>query len=88
MVQEDTTSQVSRVLRFDLDTGAWSVVASVNNQQWESSGIVDASASYGAGTWLTNVQAHSILVEGPTLIDGVNFKTEGGQLLLLTAPGT
>ena len=24
MVQEDTTSQVSRVLRLDLDTGAWS----------------------------------------------------------------
>ena len=25
---------------------------------------------------------------GPTLIDGVNFKTEGGQLLLLTVPGS
>ena len=40
------------------------------------------------GTWLLNVQAHSIFVEGPTLIDGVNFKTEGGQLLLLTVPGS
>ena len=88
MVQEDTTSQVSRVLRYDLETGGWSTIASVNNQQWESSGIVDASEFYGPGTWLLNVQAHSINVEGPTLIDGINFKTEGGQLLLLTVPGS
>jgi hypothetical protein len=88
MVQEDTTSQVSRVLRYDFETGAWSTVASVNNQQWESSGIVDASEFYGPGTWLLNVQAHSINVEGPTLIDGINYKTEGGQLLLLTVPGS
>lgn len=88
MVQEDTTSQVSRVLRYDLGTGAWSVVAAVNNQQWESSGIVDASAFFGPGTWLLNVQAHTINVEGPTLIDGVTYKTEGGQLVLLTLPGS
>ncbi len=88
MLQEDTTSQVSRVLRYDLDTGHWSVVAAVNNQQWESSGIVDASDFYGAGTWLLDVQAHSINVEGPTLINGINYKTEGGQLILLTLPGS
>ena len=60
----------------------------VNDQTWESSGIVDASEFYGPGTWLLNVQAHNVNVEGPTLIDGVNFKTEGGQLLLLTLPGS
>jgi hypothetical protein len=88
MVQEDTTSQVSRILRYDLGTGDWSVVAAVNNQQWESSGIVDASDFYGPGTWLLDVQAHTINVEGPTLIDGVSYKTEGGQLILLTLPGS
>ena len=88
MVQEDTTSQVSRILRYDLGTGAWSVVATVNNQQWESTGIVDASDFYGPGTWLLNVQAHSINVEGPTVIDGISYKTEGGQLILLTLPGS
>jgi hypothetical protein len=88
MLQEDTSSQVSRVLRYDLDTQTWSVVARVNDQQWESSGIVDASDFYGPGTWLLDVQAHTINVEGPTLIDGVNYKTEGGQLLLLTLPGS
>ena len=64
------------------------MVAAVNDQSWESSGIVDASAFFGAGTWLLNVQAHSINVEGPTLIDGVSYKTEGGQLILLTLPGS
>jgi len=88
MLQEDTSSQVSRILRYNLDTGAWSVVAAVNNQAWESSGIVDASDFYGPGTWLLDVQAHTINVEGPTLIDGIFYKTEGGQLLLLSLPGS
>lgn len=90
MLQEDTSSQVSRVLRYDLDTGHWSVVAAVNNQQWESSGIVDASDFYGPGNWLLDVQAHTIFV-GPTdttTTPGVTYKTEGGQLLLLTLPGS
>ena len=64
------------------------MVGRVNDQQWESSGIVDASDFYGPGTWLLDVQAHNVFVEGPTLIDGVNYKTEGGQLLLLSLPGS
>jgi hypothetical protein len=89
MVQEDISSgTASRVLRYDLSTGVWSVVAAVTTVGWESSGIVDASAFYGPGTWLLDVQAHSIFVEGPTLVDGINYKTEGGQLILLTVPGT
>jgi hypothetical protein len=89
MVQEDTSSgHNARVLRYDLETGDWSVVASVNTLGWETSGIIDASAFYGPGSWLLDVQAHSIFVEGPTLIDGVNYKTEGGQLILLTVDGS
>jgi uncharacterized protein DUF839 len=89
MVQEDTSSgHNARVLRYDLASGDWSVVAAVNTLGWESSGIVDASEFYGPGTWLLDVQAHSMLVEGPTLIDGINYKTEGGQLILLTLPGS
>jgi hypothetical protein len=90
MVQEDTTSQVSRILRYDLDTAHWSIVASVNDQQWESSGIVDASDAYGPGTWLLDVQAHNVFV-GPTdttTTPGVTYKREGGQLILLTLPGS
>jgi hypothetical protein len=64
---------------------------------WETTGIVDASAAFGAGAYLINVQAHSLWIEkapGPdTFIDSetVNpdftYKREGGQLLLLRIPG-
>jgi hypothetical protein len=91
MVQEDTSSQVSRILRYDFDAVApanpWSVVASVNDQDWESSGIVDASDFFGDGTWLLNVQAHDLRVGMPETIDGITYKREGGQLILLTVDG-
>jgi len=64
---------------------------------WETTGIVDASAAFGAGAFLINVQAHTLWVEkalGPdTFIDSetVNpdftYKREGGQLLLIRIPG-
>ena len=41
---------------------------------WESSGILDASKYYGEGSWLVDVQAHSL--------------KEGGQLLLMKIPGS
>jgi hypothetical protein len=41
---------------------------------WESSGILDISKYFGDGMWLVDVQAHTI--------------DEGGQLLLLTIPGS
>jgi hypothetical protein len=91
MVQEDTSSQVSRVLRYDFDDtdgNPWSIVASVNDQDWESSGIVDASEFYGEGAWLLAVQAHDLRVGASETIDGITYKREGGQVLLLTAPGS
>jgi hypothetical protein len=89
MIQEDISSAFeTRILRYDLNSGTVSVVGRVNTTGWESSGIVDASEFYGDGAWLLDVQAHSIFVEGPTLIDGINYKTEGGQLILLTVPGS
>ena len=49
---------------------------------WESSGIIDASAWLGAGTWLFDVQAHSLPVPALGLVN------EGGQLLVLRLPGS
>jgi hypothetical protein len=49
---------------------------------WESSGIIDASAWFGAGTWLFDVQAHTLPVPSQGLAN------EGGQLLLLRLPGS
>ena len=63
---------------------------------WETSGIVDASAAFGAGAFLIDVQAHTFWVDsapGPdTFIDAntdpdFTFKREGGQLLLIRIPG-
>jgi hypothetical protein len=56
---------------------------------WESSGIIDASQWLGAGTWLFDVQAHTLPF---TYNDGtstpVTVSSEGGQLLFLRLPGS
>ena len=61
---------------------------------WETTGIVDASAAFGPGAFLINVQAHTLWVEKAPGDDNVapagpdfTFKREGGQLLLLRIPG-
>jgi hypothetical protein len=74
---------------YDVDgrtDGAWGA--------WETTGIVDASAAFGPGAFLINVQAHTLWVQralgtdnfAPTGPD-FTFKREGGQLLLLRIPG-
>jgi len=53
---------------------------------WESSGIIDVSSLFGrpAGTlFLAGIQAHTI-VDGPIATAGL---AQGGQLVLITAPG-
>lgn len=90
MVQEDSSqAPFSRIWRYNFATETWSVVASVNDQGWESSGIVDASAWFGDGAWLVDVQAHNVFVAtDTTTIPGTTIKREAGQLLLLILPGT
>ncbi len=97
----------ARVWRYDLTMGTLSVVAEVDQSlvpaspkgAWESSGIVNASAAFGPGTWLVTIQAHSLFVESEmrTVIDTSRtppvtatllFKREGGQLVLLRVPGS
>jgi hypothetical protein len=50
---------------------------------WETSGIIDASAMFGADTWLSDVQAHPPTTPpvGPTVT------VEDGQLFLLRPSG-
>jgi hypothetical protein len=73
---------------FPISPGNWGV--------WESSGIVDASAAFGPGAFLIDVQAHTLWVESApgydTFVDpnsdpDFTFKREGGQLLLIRIPG-
>ncbi|MGH3018112.1 MAG: alkaline phosphatase PhoX [Gaiellaceae bacterium] len=62
---------------------------------WESSGIVDASAAFGPGAFFLTIQAHSYWVakaDGPDVLGVPNgqdyvFKKEGGQLILVKLPG-
>ena len=62
---------------------------------WETTGIIDASAAFGAKAFLINIQAHTLWTEralGPdTFIDAnsepdFTYKREGGQLLLIRIP--
>ena len=103
LIQEDrndTASGYNRVLMYDLTTGVLTPMARLDPPPaaiergggpgvWESSGVVDASAFFGPGTWLLNVQAHhtSILQQGIDLgIDSA--KGQRGQLILLRIPGS
>jgi hypothetical protein len=83
MVQEDTDD--ARIWRHDFAFGSWSVVATVNDPDGESSGIVDASEWFGSGWWLLDVQGHGENVD-EEVVDGVLLKRESGQLLLMKIP--
>lgn len=93
----------ARLWRYDLIGGTLAVIASVDQSlvpaspkgAWETSGILDVSDIFGPGAWLVNVQAHTLYVETETRTVTVGaasgpvlFKREGGQLLLLTVPGS
>jgi hypothetical protein len=86
MVQEDADD--ARIWKYDFGTGTWEVVAMVNNQDWESSGIVDASEWFGPGSWLLNVQGHGTFVDSMVDENGVFIKREAGQLILMEIPGS
>jgi len=101
LIQEDpsTANQFSnpaRIWRYDLEDGTKEVVATINAigpstnpGTWESSGIVDASAVFGPGAFLVDVQAHSWEVERspePPVVNQVNLMREAGQLLLIKIP--
>jgi hypothetical protein len=85
MVQEDADG--ARIWRYDLGSN-WTVVATVNDPDGESSGIVDASKWYGPGSWLLDVQAHGSNESEELQPDGTLLKREDGQLMLMTVPGS
>jgi hypothetical protein len=93
---DNVSGTTARVWRYSLTTGELTAVARVNQSadpkarlgEWESSGIVDASAWLGPNTFLLDVQAHTLLVEtAPSPTPNVMFKREGGQLLAMRIPG-
>ncbi len=85
MVQEDTAN--AKVWQYRLRQDTWRSVATVNDPEGESSGIVDASEWFGGGRWLLDVQGHGNYVEQEQVGD-VLYKLESGQLMLLHIPGS
>jgi hypothetical protein len=90
----NASGTTARIWRYDLSSHALTIVAKVNQGadpaarqgSWESSGIVDASAAFGPGAFLLDVQAHTILSD-VTRVGSLTFKREGGQLMLFRIPG-
>ena len=103
LIQEDPgghnqgpTIGYAKVWQYSLATGALEPVAQVDQSQrpdlpigsWESSGIIDASAAFGPGAFLLDVQAHGWELEtAPSPYPGIDLKREAGQLMLLRVPG-
>ncbi|NNF63790.1 MAG: DUF839 domain-containing protein [Acidimicrobiia bacterium] len=85
MVQEDTDD--AAIWMHSFDSGEWSIVATVNDPDGESSGIVDASAWFGPGAWILDVQGHGVYID-EEMVDDVLFKRESGQLMLMVIPGS
>jgi hypothetical protein len=90
------TSQVVAKVNQSADGGPTDVDGrpAGNWGAWESSGIVDASAAFGPGAFLIDVQAHTLWVQRAPGDDNngdgqpdFTYKREGGQLLLLKVPG-
>jgi hypothetical protein len=88
----------ARVWRYDLVTGLLEPVLEVDQSldpaaprgEWEASGVVDASQYFGPGSFLVDVQAHSLFVGPQTpspYSPGATQKREGGQLLLVRIDG-
>ena len=83
----------AKIIQYDLATGSFKAVAYLNQLyhtgttqgDWESSGITDASDFYGQGSWLLDVQAHSL--ERLT-IRGSPVNGPDGQLLLMNINGS
>jgi hypothetical protein len=89
-----TSSVVARVNQSadEGPTDRDAVTAPGNLGSWETSGIVDASKFFGRGTYLIDIQAPSLVVEEETRPDAgdgnpATYQREGGQLLILRAPG-
>ena len=103
-VVAEVNQSLDEVVGYDVDppdnppfVGGSFALSPGNLGAWESSGIVDASAAFGEGWFLIDVQAHTLWVDsepGPdTFVDAntdpdYTFKREGGQLLLIHVPAT
>ena len=96
---QDSAGGYGRLGFYSFATGSLTWLARVNTpdrdaQQygqgsWESSGVIDASALFGSGAWLLDVQAHTQSAPQPGFDLVPNSSSgEASQLLLVRVAGT
>lgn len=86
----ENSDDTGRIIAYDIKTGVLTTIAKIDQSDgkglvdagdragsWESSGILNVSDLFGKGTWLTDIQAHTLMVEQ------FGKKDQSGQLLLL-----
>lgn len=82
----ETVAKVNQSLdESAIDTDTYNASAA-RAGAWESSGIIDASAAFGPGWFLVDVQAGSLILKNEK-IGATRFELEGGQLLAIQIPG-
>jgi hypothetical protein len=86
------TKRVVAKVNQSADEGPTDVDAAArgNLGAWESSGIVDASSVFGAGAFLVDVQAGTLVIDEEVRVEGphtLTYQRDGGQLGLLRIPG-
>jgi len=83
-----TFQQVARVTQETLIPGAAGKCVDSSGLCWESSGIISTDDLLGPGTWLFDVQAHTLPFTVGTGADAKQYSKESGQLLYLRLPGS
>jgi hypothetical protein len=76
--------EVVKVLQEQLIPGPSGRCVDASALCWETSGIISTERWLGPGTWLFDVQAHTL----PFAAGQSHYPKEGGQLLYLRLPGS
>ncbi len=80
--------QVVRATQETLIPGAAGKCVDAAGLCWETSGIISTGELLGPGTWLFDVQAHTLPFAVGTGADAKQYSKESGQLMYLRLPGS
>jgi hypothetical protein len=86
--QDGTLGPARAVAELENEKFTGNVCSDAAGTCWETSGVIDASRWLGEGTWLFDIQAHTLpftYLNGQTTVE---VPAEGGQLLYLQLPGS
>ena len=81
-------TEVAQVTQESLIPGPGGKCIDASGLCWESSGIISTDDLIGPGTWLFDVQAHTLPFAVGSGADAKQYSKESGQLLYLRVPGS